>query len=78
MSGTQIIAQSPVIPDIRKRIGGLAHGSYSANKIIFQFDGRAVADLLGVPGVHRLLFQFDILGDRGAIMYVVEADLTLH
>jgi hypothetical protein len=60
------------------RRGGVANGSYTADKAVFHFDGRAVRDLLGGPGVHRLLFHSDILGDRGGVMYEAEADLTLN
>ena len=62
------------------RRGGLANGSSIADKeaVVFQFDGRAVRDILGGPGVHRLLFHSDILGDAGGVMYEAEADLALH
>ena len=68
----------PVAEVVAHRLGGLANGSSTAGKALFQFDGRAVRDLLGGPGVHRLLFHSDILGDGGGVMYEAEADLTLR
>jgi hypothetical protein len=59
------------------RLGSpLVKGTFIADKGIFQFDGRAVRDLLGSPGVHRLLFHSDVSGD--GVMYEAEADLTLN
>ncbi len=59
------------------RLGGpLVKGTFTADKVIFQFDGPTVRDLLTGPGVHRLLFHSDILGD--GVMYEAEAELTLN
>jgi len=68
---------TPVAEVVAYRRGGVGNLG-SADTILFQFDGRAVVDLLGSPGVYRLLFNSDILGDRGGIMYEAEADLTLR
>lgn len=71
---------TPVSGMAAYRRGGLNNGSDVAGNeaVVFQFDRRAVVDLLGSPGVYRLLFNSDILGDQGGIMYEAEADLTLR